>query len=175
MTSDNAKPSGWSAFLPVLCVIVANYADIAALATVWSASYLSEPRFGSTELSKVMGVWSGRVWPCCWPMHYDLFALSRFLAAQSNPLRRCASRVLLPVFNTANRIRIRIGHSCVDWIHNRESLGHRYLSLESIGLRSDQCQFASGYIRLRFGRLEHCHGNIGQDLLRAKSRARDRS
>ncbi len=100
MTSDNAKPSGWSAFLPVLCVIVANYGISQHWLPTWSASYLSEPRFGSTELSKVMGVWSA-VLAMLLANALTIFLHFRDFSHLNRILSEGAQSCLLPVFNTA--------------------------------------------------------------------------
>ncbi len=62
VTSDadasRSLPSAWKAFAPIVCVIGLSFLFSQLIIPGWDVSYLSEERFGKTELSKVVGQWS---------------------------------------------------------------------------------------------------------------------
>lgn len=53
-----AQPSLFVALLPIVLLVVLNFVLSIYVVPNWDASYLSEARFGSTQLSKVQGAWS---------------------------------------------------------------------------------------------------------------------
>ncbi len=52
------QPAIWSAFAPIICVVVLNFVFSQYVIPGWDAGYLAEEQFGRTDLNKVQGTWS---------------------------------------------------------------------------------------------------------------------
>ena len=57
-TDARKLPAVWSAFAPIICVVVLNFVFSQFVIPNWDASYLAEEQFGKTDLNKVQGTWS---------------------------------------------------------------------------------------------------------------------
>lgn len=94
-------PAVWSAFAPIICVVVLNFVFSQFVIPNWDASYLAGEQFGSTELNKVKGTWSTILSMVAAllitvGLHFrsiDKLKLSLAIGARSS---------LLPIFNTAS-------------------------------------------------------------------------
>ncbi len=101
--ADGTLPPFALAVLPVVVVIVANFAFIQILVPMWDTSFLAEPRFGATTIESVRGVWAVIVAlfvaivllvACNWRRLRDLRA----------SLDKGADASVLPIFNTASLV-----------------------------------------------------------------------
>ena len=100
---EESLPPFALALLPVIVVIVANFAFIQLIVPLLDTSYLAEPRFGATKLENVRGVWAVIVAlflaivlliVCNWRRLTDLRA----------SLDKGADASVLPIFNTASLV-----------------------------------------------------------------------
>ena len=91
------------AFLPIIIVIVLNFAFVTLVVPRMDTSYLAEPRFGETTIESVRGVWAVIV---------SLFFAILFLIASNwrrltdlrASLDKGADASVLPIFNTASLV-----------------------------------------------------------------------
>ncbi|MFV3090916.1 GntP family permease [Pseudomonas sp. GW6] len=99
----STAPSLTVALLPILLVILANFFLSKYLLPMLDSSYLAEPKYGATELSAVLGLWSiitSLVLACVllvllnWNKWTDL----------KNTINKGTMGSLLPIFNTASEV-----------------------------------------------------------------------
>ncbi len=94
-------PGLLAACLPILSVIFLNYAFSEHIIPRWDASYLAEPRYGSTELGSVRGIWS--IIAALVLSSGLVIALNfRAFGAVNRSLGKGAAGSLVPIFNTAS-------------------------------------------------------------------------
>lgn len=93
-------PSAWSAFAPIVCVIVANFIFSQLLIPSWNTTYLADELFGRTELSRVLGTWS-TILSLVTALLLTIALHFRSPDRLKMSLARGAQSALLPVFNTA--------------------------------------------------------------------------
>ena len=93
----------WSALLPLILVVLLNYLFTAVVIPGWETSYLATERFGATDLSTVLGLWSIiaaiTIAICC------LLLLHRKrLPGPVESINKGTMGSLLPIFNTASEV-----------------------------------------------------------------------
>jgi H+/gluconate symporter-like permease len=93
----------WSALLPLILVVLLNYLFTAVVIPGWETSYLATERFGATDLSTVLGLWSIiaaiTIAICC------LLLLHRKrLPGPVETINKGTMGSLLPIFNTASEV-----------------------------------------------------------------------
>lgn len=94
-------PTLAAALSPMVCMLVLNFVLSQYVVPQWQADYLTQPRFGSTDLKKVQGTWStilamtGSIL-CIVVIHVRQF--QKFSAH----ITHGANSALLPVFNAAS-------------------------------------------------------------------------
>ena len=93
-------PPAWTAFTPILSVVVLNFLFSRWVIPSWNTQYLADPQFGSTELSRVLGTWSTILSMVVAILVTVLLHFRSFERLRSS-LAEGASSSLLPVFNTA--------------------------------------------------------------------------
>lgn len=96
-------PSFWVAIIPIVCVIGFNYIFVEYVIPGWDTSYLSEAKYGGTEIGKLRGLWAmilSLIVACavCAMLTY------RSLARLNRSLSTAAMGSLLPTFNTASEV-----------------------------------------------------------------------
>jgi H+/gluconate symporter-like permease len=99
--TTGVQPSIIIALLPLVCLVVLNFVFSKSLVPNWDASYLSEPRFGATELKKVEGTWSTILAMlganlCIFVLHWRKGSELKEVISQG------AQSSLMPVFNAAS-------------------------------------------------------------------------
>jgi H+/gluconate symporter-like permease len=101
--ADEDMPSFWMALLPIVVVIVSNFAFIQIILPRMDTSYLADPLFGATNIESVRGVWAIIV---------GLFLAILLLIAGNwgrlvdlrASLDKGADASVLPIFNTASLV-----------------------------------------------------------------------
>ena len=102
-SADENLPPFWLALLPVLVVIVSNFAFVQLVLPLMDTSFLAEPLFGETSIESVRGVWAVII---------GLF-LAILLLIGGNwgrladlraSLDKGADASVLPIFNTASLV-----------------------------------------------------------------------
>lgn len=89
------------ACLPIVAVIALNYVFSEHVVPHWSADYLANPKFGSTTLDEVQGIWSiiaALVLSIGLVAALNFRSLSKF----NDSLGQGAAGSLIPIFNTAS-------------------------------------------------------------------------
>ena len=94
-------PSFPAAVLPIVAVIVLNYVFSEHIIPRWDAAYLAEPKFGSTDLGELRGIWSILA---ALVLSIGLVAALSFrsLLRLNDSLSQGAAGSLVPIFNTAS-------------------------------------------------------------------------
>ncbi len=103
LTSNNDRPlpSTWSAFAPIICVIVLNFIFSQFVIPTWNTAYLAEEQFGKTELPRVLGTWS-TILSLVAALLVTIALHFRSVEQLKASLAIGAKSSLLPVFNTAS-------------------------------------------------------------------------
>ena len=96
-------PTVWTAFAPIISVVVLNFVFSKFVIPNWDAGYLEEEQFGKTDLNKVLGTWSTIL------SMFVALLLTIVLHFQSMDklkisLATGARASLLPIFNTASEV-----------------------------------------------------------------------
>lgn len=101
--SGQSTPSFGVSILPILLVIVANFVFSEHLIPSWETTYLSDVKYGPTELKSVLGIWS--------IICGLLIAIAALIALHWNRWTNLQDSVnqgtkdsLLPIFNTASEV-----------------------------------------------------------------------
>jgi H+/gluconate symporter-like permease len=101
--STPATPPFWLAIIPILLVIIGNFAFSKFLIPRWDTSYLSEAQYGATELKSVLGIWA--------IICGLLIAISTLVVLHWNRWKNLKDSInhgtkgsLLPIFNTASEV-----------------------------------------------------------------------
>ena len=94
-------PTVWSAFAPIICVVVLNYVFSQFVIPHWDTSYLGEAQFGKTNLQKVQGTWS-TVLSMLVAVLITIGLHFRSINGLKISLATGARSSLLPIFNTAS-------------------------------------------------------------------------
>lgn len=98
---DGKIPSLPVACLPIVAVIALNYALAEQIIPRWQAAYLADPKFGSTQLSDVKGIWA--ILTSLAASIGLVMALNfRSLSAVNDAVGKGAAGSLAPMFNTAS-------------------------------------------------------------------------
>ena len=92
--------SVWLALLPIACVLLLNFAFSRWLIPAWDTAYLSEERFGKTEVSRLLGSWS-TILSMAIAIAVTIAIFFRDPARLTASLGEGAKSSLLPIFNTA--------------------------------------------------------------------------
>ena len=100
---DGDTPPFLLAVLPVIVVIIANFAFVEVIVPMMDTSYLAEPRFGATTIESVRGVWAVIV--ALFLAIVLLILLNwRRLANLRASLDQGTDASVLPIFNTASLV-----------------------------------------------------------------------
>jgi len=100
--ADTQKlPAVWSAFAPIICVVVLNFVFSQFVIPNWDASYLAEEQFGRTDLNKVKGTWS-TILSMVVALMITVGLHFRSIDRLKISLATGARSSLLPIFNTAS-------------------------------------------------------------------------
>ncbi len=94
-------PAAWSAFSPIICVVVLNFVFSQFVIPNWDASYLAEEQFGKTDLNKVQGTWS-TILSMVVALLITVGLHFRSVEKLKISLAAGARSSLLPLFNTAS-------------------------------------------------------------------------
>ena len=94
-------PAVWSAFAPIMCVVVLNFVFSQFVIPNWDASYLAEEQFGRTDLNKVQGTWS-TILSMVVALLITVGLHFRSIDKLKISLATGARSSLLPIFNTAS-------------------------------------------------------------------------
>ena len=94
-------PAVWSAFAPIMCVVVLNFVFSQFVIPNWDASYLAEDQFGKTDLNKVQGTWS-TILSMVVALLITIGLHFRSIDKLKVSLATGARSSLLPIFNTAS-------------------------------------------------------------------------
>ena len=102
-TNDKARklPAVWSAFTPIICVVVLNFVFSQFVIPNWDASYLAEDQFGKTDINKVQGTWS-TILSMVVALLITIGLHFRSIDKLKVSLATGARSSLLPIFNTAS-------------------------------------------------------------------------
>ena len=102
-TNDDAGnlPAVWSAFPPIVCVVVLNFVFSRFVIPNWDAAYLAEEQFGKTDLNKVQGTWS-TILSMVVAVLITIVLHFRSVDKLKISLAAGARSSLLPIFNTAS-------------------------------------------------------------------------
>ena len=102
-THDKVRklPAVWSAFTPIICVVVLNFVFSQFVIPNWDASYLAEDQFGKTDLNKVQGTWS-TILSMVVALLITIGLHFRSIDKLKVSLATGARSSLLPIFNTAS-------------------------------------------------------------------------
>lgn len=102
-THDKARklPAVWSAFAPIVCVVVLNFVFSMYVIPNWDAGYLAEEQFGKTDLNKVKGTWS-TILSMVVALLITVGLHFRSIDQLKVSLASGARSSLLPIFNTAS-------------------------------------------------------------------------
>ncbi len=96
-------PSFALAILPVIVVIVANFAFVELIVPLMDTSYLAEPRFGATTIESVRGVWAVIVALFAACLLLIAFNWRRLTDLRAS-LDKGADASVIPIFNTASLV-----------------------------------------------------------------------
>lgn len=96
-------PSLFVSALPIVVVVVANYAFSAHLLPAIDTSYLARPDYGETTLSSVLGLWSVSL-ALTLAILVSMATAGRRLADPTESVGQGAGASLLPIFNTASLV-----------------------------------------------------------------------
>jgi H+/gluconate symporter-like permease len=96
-------PPFWLALLPIIVVVVANFAFSKLIIPRMDTSYLAEPRFGSTTVESVRGVWAVII-GLFLAILLLIGANWRRLTDVRSSLDKGADASVLPIFNTASLV-----------------------------------------------------------------------
>lgn len=99
-TAERPLPTAWSAFAPIVCVLLLNFLFSQHIIPAWQADYLQEDLFGKTQLSKVLGTWS-TILSLVLAILLTIVLHFRSIELLKRSLAVGATSSLLPVFNTA--------------------------------------------------------------------------
>lgn len=94
-------PSFVTAMMPIVTVVALNYALSQYVVPLWDAGYLAEPKYGPTDLSRLVGTWSTIV-----AMAFGIGVAAALWFRSANRLNQSltvgSAGALLPTFNTAS-------------------------------------------------------------------------
>lgn len=111
-------PAAWTAFAPILGVVVLNFVFSQIVIPTWDAGYLEEEQFGNTNLKRLLGTWS-TILSMVVALLITIGLHFRSMEKLKTSLGSGARSSLLPIFNTAseygygNTIRSLAGFSIV--------------------------------------------------------------
>ncbi len=94
-------PAVWSAFAPIICVVVLNFVFSQFVIPNWDAGYLAEEQFGKTDLNKILGTWS-TILSMSVALLITIGLHFRSIDKLKVSLATGARSSLLPIFNTAS-------------------------------------------------------------------------
>ncbi|MCA9132865.1 MAG: GntP family permease [Planctomycetales bacterium] len=101
--ATSAPPPFWMAIIPILLVIAGNYVFSKFLIPSWDTSYLSDAKYGATELKSVLGIWA--------IILGLLLAILTLIGLHWNRWKNLKASLnsgtndsLLPIFNTASEV-----------------------------------------------------------------------
>ena len=94
-------PAVWSAFAPIVSVVVLNFVFSQFVIPNWDAGYLAEEQFGKTDLNKILGTWS-TILSMSVALLITIGLHFRSIDKLKVSLATGARSSLLPIFNTAS-------------------------------------------------------------------------
>jgi len=102
-TSDAHRPPFIVAFAPILVVIAANFVFTNYVLPGIDAGFLSEPKYGATKLSSVLGIWAiiiALILAClvCAALNWNRYA------NLTDTVNKGTFGSMLPIFNTASEV-----------------------------------------------------------------------
>ncbi|MEJ7594273.1 MAG: GntP family permease [Planctomycetaceae bacterium] len=100
-TDARKLPAVWSAFAPIICVVMLNFVFSQFVIPNWDATYLAEEQFGKTDLNKVQGTWS-TILSMVVALLITVGLHFRSIEKLKTSLATGARSSLLPIFNTAS-------------------------------------------------------------------------
>ena len=103
-SADEDLPPFWLALLPVLVVIVSNFAFVQLVLPLMDTSYLAEPLFGETTIESVGGVWAVIIGLFLAILLSHRRQLGGAWADLRASLDKGADASVLPIFNTASLV-----------------------------------------------------------------------
>lgn len=101
--AEENLPPFMLALLPVLIVIVANFAFVEFVVPLMDTSFLAEPRFGATTIESVRGVWAVIAALFLAIVFLVVFNWRRLTDVRAS-LDKGADASVLPIFNTASLV-----------------------------------------------------------------------
>lgn len=96
-------PGFWLAILPIVLVIVLNYAFAEWILPQLDTTYLADKAYGKTEFEKVRGVWATLASMTC-AVTLTIALHWRCYTSINQTLSRGAAGCMLPIFNTASEV-----------------------------------------------------------------------
>ena len=103
VTKDEALPPFWLALLPIIVVIVTNFAFIQIAVPLMDTDFLAEPLFGATTIESVRGIWAVIVALLLAILLLIAGNWQRFTDLRAS-LDKGADASVLPIFNTASLV-----------------------------------------------------------------------
>ncbi|QDS96232.1 fructuronate transporter [Roseimaritima multifibrata] len=101
--AGSQTPSFWVAILPILIVITGNFVFSKYLIPNWETPYLSEAKYGATELKSVLGIWSIICGLLLATATLIVLHWKRWTNLQVS-INQGTKDSLLPIFNTASEV-----------------------------------------------------------------------
>jgi H+/gluconate symporter-like permease len=103
MATDHTPelPAAWTAFAPIISVVVLNFVFSQIVIPTWDAGYLEEEQFGSTNLNRLLGTWS-TILSMVVALLITIGLHFRSMDKLKTSLASGARSSLLPIFNTAS-------------------------------------------------------------------------
>lgn len=96
-------PAAWSAFAPIISVLIFNFVFSKLVIPNWNASYLDQELFGKTDVTKVLGTWS-TILSMVVALLITIALHFRSMDKLKTSLATGARASLLPIFNTASEV-----------------------------------------------------------------------
>lgn len=98
---DALLPTAWTAFAPIVTVVVLNFVFSQVVIPTWNADYLADEQFGRTSLNKLVGIWS-TILSMLSALILIITLHFRSLEKLKASLAAGARSSLIPIFNTAS-------------------------------------------------------------------------
>ncbi|MCP5365465.1 MAG: GntP family permease [Hyphomicrobiales bacterium] len=102
-SDDENTPSIWVALLPIVVVIGLNYLFSKQLFPAMAADYLADPKYGSTKLSAVLGIWAiiaALIVACLVAVALNWKRYGNLV----DSINKGTFGAMLPIFNTASEV-----------------------------------------------------------------------
>ena len=103
VTEDQNLPNIWSALMPIVVVVLANFLLQKMVIPAWDTSYLSTEKFGHMEVGKVKSIWS-MIMALILAIITVVSLNWRKFADVNGSMTKGAMGSMLPTFNTASEV-----------------------------------------------------------------------